>query len=123
MEPEDRLRTRPGLVSATSALISPHKWLNACEFVPGGKNHMSGSKALCISEIEDTAPTPKDEAVVRLVDASFRNGSMTESQRAAVLKFAQWAGVTTWEFLRGRLLMQARLRPACFLDSDETKQP
>jgi hypothetical protein len=59
------------------------------------------------------------EARSHLVIASFRNGSMPEAERAKVLEAAQQAGVTTWEFLRGRLLIQANITMAGLDDEEQ----
>jgi hypothetical protein len=50
-------------------------------------------------------------ALDSLVVASFRNGSMTETERENVLEAVQQAHITTWDYLRAHLLIPAGIVP------------
>ena len=82
---------------------------------------MAYAQSTAVLAVLNVSSRVNEEPVLRLVQASLRNGLLSEAERQSALETAQQNGVTISEYLRGRLLVQAGIAVETSEHSDKQK--
>ena len=67
---------------------------------------MSTHKSVIVNSFEEASPSMNIEQVIRLAEASIKNGNSSLDEQDDAIKEAQAAGVTNCEYVRARLLLR-----------------